>query len=498
MPDSYCLSKSKYLEGLQCPKLLWMSYHAKDQLPPISPETQAIFDEGNRVTAVARTLFSEGIYIQSDDYENLLNITRDLLPKRKPLFEATFRYKNATARADIIIPNEDGSWDLLEVKSATEIKDYYYEDIAFQKYCYEGAGLQINKVYIFYINNKFVKAGAINPNELLIREDVTEQVNVLVSTVEDRVSKLIAMLSEKECPDISIGMQCFKPDDCSLQDHCWDHIPDDSVFILNKIRKEKAFGYINSGCLLAADVPVKDLKAISHQVVHKCHSENKRHINIDSIRDFISSLALPIYFIDFETIGMNVAVPIFDGTKPYQQVPFQFSLHIYRGPYQDIEHHAFLAKTKDDPRREFLAQLQSLIGSQGSMVAYNLSFERDRLKECAAAYPEYQDWFNGLTDRFVDLMLPFQKFDFYDPKQLGRYSIKAVYPALVGGSYAGLVISGGGMASLEYSRVTFRDGVSEDDRQRVYDGLLEYCKLDTMAMIEIFKVLQAVTADSQA
>lgn len=484
------LSKTKYLAGLQCPKLLWMHYHAQDQFPPLDPETQAIFDQGHRVTRLFQTLFPGGIEIQgSDDFDRVVRETQSALSLKKPLFEPGFRHKSTYARADVLAPGRGGKWDLYEVKSAGKVKDEHYPDVAFQKYCYEGAGVKIGKVYLVHVNSEYVKSGPIDPGKLLIREDVTEQAEEFSLMVEEQVNGMLGVLSQKECPEIAIGPQCSKPYECPLRELCWRHIPEDSVFVLNKIRKEKAFGFINGGCVRVQDVPPEELKAASHQIVHRCHVEGKTHADRGAIRAFMKQLEFPVHFIDFETV--NPAVPFYDGTRPFQQVPFQFSLHILRGPGKELEHHAFLAEGPGDPRPEFLSRLKRLVGPKGSVVAFHLGFERDRMRESVEAYPEYADWLNGLEGRFLDLMLPFQRFDYYDPKQLGRYSIKSVYPALVGGSYDGMAISDGGQASREYARVTFSDGIAEEDRRRVYDGLLQYCKLDTQAMIDILKVLRA-------
>jgi len=375
--ESYRLSKSKYLQGLQCPKLLWMSYHAKNKFPPVDADTQAIFDQGHAVTALATSLFPGGVEIEGvEDIEGILKMSQKLLSQRRPLFEAAFRYKNAFARADILAPCEDGSWDLYEVKSSTKVKDVHYEDVAFQKYCYEGAGLKIRKIYLVHINNQYVKKGPIDPRGLLDQEDVTEQVREIATQVEDRVNGMVSILNQEECPMISIGPHCSDPYNCLLQEHCWKHIPEDNVFIFNRIRKDKAFRFINEGFLRARDVPPDRITSASHQVIYKCHRENRAYVNPAAIRSFIQQLEFPIHLIDFETV--SPAIPLYDQTRPFQQVPFQFSLHILRGPDGEPEHHAFLAEGAGDPRPEFLRQLKTLIGSKGSIVAFNLSFERGR------------------------------------------------------------------------------------------------------------------------
>ncbi len=468
-----------------------MQYHAKDQFPPTDPAVQAIFDQGHQVNRLFQALFPDGIVIQgSNDFDKVIEETRAALLLKKPLFEPGFRYKNTYARADVLAPGKGGRWDLYEVKSASKIKDEYYPDVAFQKYCYEGAGIKIGKTYLVHINNEYVRDGALDPEALFIREDITDEIGEWVDRVEPDVDRMMEILRQAECPEVKIGPQCDDPHDCPLQDLCWHHIPEDSVFVLNKIRKEKAFGFINGGCVRVQDVPPEQLKAASHQIVHRCHVENKTHADRAAIRAFIEQIEFPAYFIDFETV--SPAIPFYDGTRPFQQVPFQFSLHILRGLDKELEHHAFLAEGPGDPRPEFLSRLKRLVGPKGSILAFSLSFERDRMRESVEAYPEYGDWFNKLEGRLLDLMLPFQKFDYYDPKQLGRYSIKSVYPALTGGSYEGMEISDGGQASREYARVTFSDGITKEERKRVYDGLLEYCKLDTRAMIDVLKVLRSV------
>ena len=485
------LSKSKYLAGLKCLKLLWMHYHAKDQFPPTDPETQARFDQGHRVTRLFQTLFPGGIEIPgADDFDQVIQETQSALSLKKPLFEPGFRYKNTYARADVLVPGRDGRWDLYEVKSASKVKDTYYPDVAFQKYCYEGAGIRIRKTYLVHINNEYILDGALDPKALFTQEDITDEIGEWVDRVEPEVDRMMEVLKLAECPQVKIGVQCDDPYECPLKSLCWQHIPEDSVFVFNKIRRDKAFAFIDDGFLRAQDVPLEQLKSTSHQIVYKCHVENKIHTDRGAIRAFIKRLEFPVHFIDFETVG--AAIPLYNGTRPFQQVPFQFSLHISSGPDQELKHHAFLAKGAGDPRPEFLSRLRAFIGPKGTILAYNLSFERGKLQDSVDAYPEYKDWLNEIDERLLDLMAPFQKFDFYDPKQLGMYSIKSVYPALIGGSYEGMTISDGSQASREYARVTFSDGITEEDRRRVYDGLLEYCKLDTQAMIDVLKVLQSV------
>ena len=488
MKNTLVLSKSKYLTGLQCPKLLWMSYHAKDQFPETDPQTQAIFDQGNEITALARTLFPGGFEIEGvEDFEAILKKTQELLPQRKPLFEAAFNYKNTFARPDILAPNKDKSWDFYEVKSSTQAKDVHYHDLAFQKYCYEGAELRIRRCHLILINNGYVRNGALDPKQLFSIQDVSKEAEPLAAEVEKNLDWMLKVLNQKTCPEIKIGPHCNDPYPCALQDLCWGFLPEESVFILNRIGK-KAFGFLEKNILAITDLPEDVSFTPSQRIQRECHRAKKRFINVPAVKDFLNQLELPIYFLDFETV--NPAIPFYDQSRPYQNIPFQFSLHILPDWDKKPQHCSFLADGTADPRPELLKRLQDLMGDHGSILSYNMNFELTRLKECVETLPDYQAWFRKIEKRFLDLILPFRSFDYYDPKQMGRTSIKNVFPALTGGSYDGMEIADGSMASLEFARITFKDGIPEEENARIRQGLEAYCKLDTQAMIDVLGVLR--------
>ena len=236
------------------------------------------------------------------------------------------------------------------------------------------------------------------------------------------------------------------------------------------------------------DIPADYALSASQRVQCDCHANGEAKADPTAIKEFINELQFPIYFLDFETVGP--AVPVYDQSRPYQQVPFQFSLHILPAWGKEAAHHAFLAQTQADPRPELLSKLEALIKDKGTILSYNMSFELARLRESVAVYPKYEPWFRGVEKRFMDLIVPFRKFNYYDPKQMGRTSIKNVFPALTGGTYEGLEIGDGGTASLEYGRVMFSEGIKPEDKAHVLGGLEEYCKLDTQAMIDILNVLR--------
>lgn len=484
------ISKSKYLHGLQCPKYLWYEYHRRSDIPKPSPAVQFAFSEGHRVGELARSLFPDGVLVERDwDPQKHSKKSLAACKLRQPLFEAGFVHGLAYALADILVPVADDQWDLIEVKSSTSVKEEHLLDAAFQKYTYEGAGLKIHKVYIMYLNNEYIRQGEVEADKLLIREDITRQAGVLESKIAEGLEVMAEIIAKDNMPEITIGQHCRSPHDCPLQDICWDFLPQkDNVFILYSGGK-KSFDLMERGILNLVDIPA-DTKLNYKQVIQlEAHKSGKPYLDREAIGEFLSKLEYPLHFIDFETLA--TAVPLYDGTGPYDYVPFQFSLYIVEQPGAEPIHHDWLAEGRADPRPVFLRQLHTLIADKGSIVAYNAGFEKNCLKNAASVYTDHSKWVRSLNNRFVDLLAPFQKFYYYHPDQAGRASLKNVLPALTKESYAGLGIAEGGTASAEYYRATFDGSVSNNERQKIRADLIKYCDLDTRGMIRIIDALRA-------
>ena len=345
------------------------------------------------------------------------------------------------------------------------------------------------------INNEYVRKGPINPEQLFSIENVSKEVEPYEAIVPQELERMLTSLSLKACPAVKIGPHCLKPYECALVEHCWDFLPGENVFILYGFKKDKEFQLVDKKIYGISDIPADYPLSDNQRIQWQCHKSKRTHRNPSSINDFFKQLEFPLHFLDFETV--NPAIPFYDLSRPYQNVPFQFSLHILSEWERAPVHHGYLADGPEDPRPLLLQKLRRLIEPRGTVLSYNMSFELGRLEECVEAFSEYQTWFEKLKPRFRDLIDPFRQFDYYDPKQLGRTSIKAVYPALTGGSYEGLEIADGESASYQYARVTFREGIPEEEKARVRAGLEVYCKLDTRAMIDVLNVLKKA-ADGQA
>ncbi len=504
------ISKSKYLAGLQCRKLFWTYYNAPASIPPFDAATQAIFDQGHEVGALAKTLFPGGIEIEGEPWKfsDLMGRTREAMKKRVPLYEAAFGASGAFARADILVPVEEAAWDIVEVKSGTEVKPVNILDLSLQRYAAESAGLLIRKCFLMHVNNSYVRRGPVEPEKLFAREEVTAAVEAEFKNVPSNLARLSALLAKPDSPDVPIGPHCDDPFTCPLHDICWKFLPEDNPLRVNGFNKEEAFRLIHGGITKIGDMPLyegpgiglKKKRGLNGYVPFKIGE--KQNIQIEAaksgrpfmkpaeIREFLKKLAYPRHFLDFETF--QSAVPEFDNTRPYQQVPFQFSLHIVREAGAAPEHHSYLSEGASDPRPEFLGLLRDRLGQDGPVICYNAAFERGITEAAVEVVPAFQGWWKKTEKRFVDLLVPFRSFAYYHPGQIGSASLKAVLPALTGGTgYEGLDICDGGQAAWEYRRVTFGK-VDPDERARIRRQLEEYCGLDTEAMIRIVATLEAL------
>ncbi|MBP7652241.1 DUF2779 domain-containing protein [Candidatus Dependentiae bacterium] len=485
------LTKTTFLKGAQCAKLLWYFCNDKAQLAENSNE-QSAFDQGLMVGQYAKQMFPDGIEINWENgFDNGIAETQKFSNSCKALFEPGFVFGNGFARNDILAPVKSGKFDIIEVKSANAVKDIHIFDVAFQRYCCEGAGIKINKCFIMHINKNYERCGELDINNLFVKIDITKKVAEIMAEIEKMIMDFSTIMNQKKTPRIECGDHCFFPYHCPLYSKLCDEYAGKnySIFQLRRAKK-KAYEFIRDGIFELANIPASVELNKTHKIQVQTAQTCQPHIDKPALKKFLNKLEFPLYILDFETF--STAVPLFDKIKPYVQVTFQYSLHIVNELNSAPQHFEYLASGDGDPRIEIMESLYKLIGNKGSIMAYNMSFEKLRLKENAHAYPKFKNWVNSILPRFVDLFAPFNSFHYYHPAQKGSASVKAVLPALTGKSYSGLEISNGLFASNEYMRIAFTE-VAEADKNKTRRNLLEYCKLDTEGLIHILRELETLT-----
>jgi len=483
------LSKSDYIKGLQCPKALWFSKNRRDLNLPPDDEAKAKFAVGDEVTNLARKCFVDGIKANDDyfDIEKAATSTKELISKNHPIiFEATaiFDEDKSHARIDILQKNQNSdSFDLIEVKSSTSVKDYHIDDMSFQYHVFTKAGYKIDKCLLMIIDKEYVLEGEVDPSKFFKFEDVSDLVLEKQINLEVAKNQLLKVLENEKEPKIEIGDKCFKPFECGYKYHCWQKIPEYSIFKIYQNKKaEQVAKEICSYDI--KDIPANLFPSGAKAIDINCYQENKNHLEKDKIKNWLKKLQYPLYFLDYETI--MPAIPVFEGSRPYQQIPFQFSLHIQETQNGELRHFDYLHKEKSDPRKEFAKKLIELCGSFGSVVVYNQSFEKSRNNELAKDFPEYATNLEAINQRVIDLMEPFKNRLIYSPKQQSSYSIKYALPAFTNFNYEGMKIANGSEAMNAY--LDFIQGRLSNE-EKLMNDLFNYCKLDTYAMAELLKSL---------
>ncbi len=533
------LSKSKYISGIQCLKYLWYLVNDPDSIPPYDDAALFRFQQGHEVGEIAKKLYPEGVEIEhGNDIGTELKIAEimtglcsheklsgssDLCKtgekisatERIPLFEPAFSYKNSFARADILVPAEPDLWDIIEVKSSTSLKEINLHDISFQKYCYEGAGLKINRCYLMYINKDYIKEqDTVDPHKFFIMEDVTEKADFLLPDVESNIRIMLDMLNKKSCPQIKISTNCYNPYDCPLKEACWEFLPKRNVFELYR-GKGLAFSLYNRGIIEISQINETDILSPAQKIQQMAADQEKVFVDKENIGRFLSRLKYPLYFLDFETFA--TAIPRYNGLRPYQNIPFQYSCNRIQSIDDNCrQNFNFLAENDGtDPREQFIESLRKTLGygcgsqelydgsvlkqPEGSILVYYESFEKNILRELAGSFPEHAPWIEHAISRIIDLYEPFGKFYYYNPLQKGSASLKNVLPALTGISYSGMEISNGQEASVRYLDITFlKDSEDKADKEyidKIRKDLLDYCGLDTEGMIFILRELYKLVND---
>ena len=413
---------------------------------PVDAGLQAIFDTGSAVGELARRRFPNGALVEEPyrQHDEAIRTTQSLLADTATcaVYEAAFTFQRIRTRVDVLRRSGQGEFDLVEVKSTTRVKPEHITDVAIQVYVAGGAGVHIRRAYLAHVNSRYVyRGGGHDLNRLFTLEDVSERTRSFVANqVPSHLARMWATLRLDSPPDIETGQHCRKPYPCSFYGHC-----------------------------------------------HYGETQDDRQLYVSpSLASSLREIAFPASFLDFETV--NPAIPMYIGTRPYQPIPFQWSLHV-RDSSGRSRHDSFLNADAEDPRERFVSSLLRAIPSRGSIVTYS-PYERTILNRLAQGFPKYRDRLLALCDRIVDLLRLIRE-NYYHPDFGGSYSLKSVAPALIPSlDYTDLEIPEGMAAAASYARMTASD-TPESEKARISYALLAYCQRDTEAMLQIYDALLA-------
>lgn len=491
MMKKYVLSKSTFIRGLKCSKALYLNKHHKDLRDELSEQQEAIFEQGTRVGELAQNLFPGGIDCTPEELWNLqesVSKTKEAIEQgANIIYEAAFQFDEVLVLLDILVKDEE-CWKAYEVKSSTSVHETYINDATIQSYVIGQCGINLKDVSIVHLNNQYVFDGELNINQLFSINSVKEQVDQLLPMIPRQIRLMKEVLAGDEVPDVKIGTHCNSPYPCDFLGHCWSHIPEYSVFDIRYARG-KDWELYEQGYLTTTDIPDDYPLNERHQIQVSGDKFGEKIIDKGEVKKFLKTIQYPLAHIDFETFQM--AVPNLVGTRPYQQICFQWSAHIQKEHNGTIDHKEYLGIQGEDPREAFIISLIEAMEGVKTILVYNIGFERGRLNELAEQFPKYEAAIRSIIDRMDDLMIPFQKRHIYYPEMRGSYSIKKVLPALVPElSYKDLNIQEGGTASSTYANLHLVE--SQAEIEQIRKDLLAYCELDTYAMVKILEKLEEI------
>ena len=485
------LSKSKYLAGLQCELRVWNQVHAKGLAPPPDAATQALFDAGTEVGERARGLFPGGVLVDEPAWchSDAVRRTRRLVEDASvpAIFEAAFEHAGVRIRVDILERLSGGRWGLREVKSTTSVKDVHLDDLAVQLFVLEGAGLRVNGSELIHIDTTYVRGeDGIDWDRVFTRADCTSALANQMQGLPERVDALHSVLQQGEPPNIAPGYHCTVPYGCEFWDHCTREKPKDWIFHLPRLRRERFEEMQRAGHERIVDLP-EDVGLTEQQArIRDVLQRGAAWISPD-LEIALEGSGPPAYYLDFESAAP--AIPLYPGTRPYQTVPFQWSLHHVDSELA-VTHQAFLAEGAGDPRRKFCETLIAALPSDRKPVLVYSAFEATRIRDMMGEFPDLANDLSGIRDRLFDL-LPVVRRHTYHPGFAFSYSIKFVAPALVAGfGWDDLdTVSEGSAAAAAWPSLV-RKRLAPAEAAATRKALLSYCERDTLALLEVHKALR--------
>lgn len=483
------LSKSKYCNGLQCKKMLWLYKNKPEEKEEVN--NQSVFDNGNDVHEVARKLLGEDINIPfNEDLTQMIKDTEEVMKQEKVIItEASFSYENNFCSVDIL-KKEGKTYEIYEVKSSTELKDVYVDDVSYQYFVLTSLGLKVEKCYVVILNNRYVRKGKLDLNQLFKKIDVTDEVVSKQAQVKQMIKDMNKYMEQKKEPKDDIGIHCFKPYKCPFFKYCTRHLPESNIFEINEINVNEKLKLYVEGIVSLEDLLKEDISNEAKQHIEYELYDKEDYFDKKSIKEFLNTLSEPLYFLDFETFALPI--PKYDGTRPYQQVPFQYSLHyIEEGK---LYHKEFLAESGVDPRKLIAESLVRDIPKNVPVLAYYMSFEKGRIKELAETFPDLKDHLMSIHDNIKDLIVPFKNRSYYAKGMHGSASIKYVLPAMFPNdeslNYKNLeLVHNGDEAMNIYARL---GEYPKEEQEYIRERLLKYCELDTYAMVKIYEKLKQI------
>jgi hypothetical protein len=492
------ITKTDYLEYTYCRKNLWLKKHKPELFNGVelSEFERKIIDEGNLADEAARNLFPEGVLVEIVG-PNAVGITQSLVKaKTKTIFQGGFVADEFFVQADVLRFNEalDG-WELYEVKATNDVKrkvpHHHVNDLAFQKIVIEQCGVEIKKAGVIHLNSEYRKCGEIDYEDLFIIAELTDEVLEAEEEVRDQMNDLKAYMYDPEgrgCECLSRG----RNNQCTTFAYSNPQVPEYSIHDINRIGGSKRLFYdwVDRGVFLLEDIDNPEKLTGAKKSQYDAYMSGKPLVDHEGIKEMLDGLAYPLQFFDYE--AYTSAIPRFNGFGTYEHVPFQYSLHILHEDGEMKHKECLIKDPSGDLTLPLIEQMKEDFDDQGAVISWHKSYEIGRNNKLAELHPEHAGFLESLNDRMFDIKEIFSKNLYVDARFKGSSSIKKVLPVLVPElSYDDLAVQKGDQA-LERWEKMIDNSTPQEEKDQIEKDLLEYCKLDTLAMVRIYEFLKGL------
>jgi hypothetical protein len=484
------ISKSRFIAGCQCLKRLYWQVQEPALAAEPDAAVEAIMKQGQEVGLLGRQLFPGGVQVSYDaGLDEAMRTTQELIanPLVPAIFEGTFENGGVIVKVDILQRRQDNRWHLFEVKSSTGLKEEHLDDVGIQARVVSRSGLDLASFCLMHVNRNYIfLGGSIDARQFFRIRNLTRKIEKLQPKVTFQLHAEFTVLAMPQAPALPAGRHCTEPVTCEFFDRCNSPLPDDHVGYLPRMHPGAVGKLEEMGVESIHDIPEDFL--LTERQRRACTSVQTGTTWFSSeLGAELAALRYPVYFMDFESV--NPALPRFRGMRPYDQLPFQWSVHVLTERGAEPMHREFLAIDTTDPRRDFIFSLCAALGETGNIVVYNAGFESQRLAELAVWLPQFAEQIDKIQSRLWDL-LSVVRNHVYHPAFAGSFSLKYVLPALVPEmTYEGMEVANGTDAGLAWESLV-HGGLDEVDREKTQKALLAYCGQDTLAMLTLLERLR--------
>lgn len=490
------LSKSSFIRGRQCGKSLWLYFYQPALREKPDDLRRSLFQRGHKVGFFARQLFPGGQDASPSSpsrWAESVALTRQYMDAGyKVIYEAAFEHNRCLAFADLLVRTEEG-WHAYEVKSSLRVTEVHLMDAAFQYHVIQGSGCLLSGFSLVHPNPDFVHHGEITPHEFFLLHDITEQILKRQVEVFQGVSNFKQMLESEQMPQQKVGPHCQSPYPCDFRSYCWGRMHAFHILNLPAFSIQEASGLFNAGVRDIRDIPHEEPLSDFHRGIIHAHRTNTNLVDTKTLSNWLNKIVYPIAFFDLEMF--MPPIPMYRGTRPFEHLPFAYSLIKLAKPEAEKEYFFFMADAGEDPREVISRRLLSDLDGIRTLIVFDSSQEHAVFRKLGALFPDTKPFMEDLCRRTADLADLFVSKKIYFPSMGNSFSLKSL-SSIAGVNMEHLKINNGYDASAAYESLHEQGDLFHQTEVR--EELTRYSRADTEMISGVFQKLHELHRGSDS